>query len=1091
MEGGEDAKAALFSAVSRALESYERGAVNPQHFSALLEQLQLVLEQALTDVPGAKEHDQDGKEHGHMETLYRAGGAFGKSTAGSPGGLSTEGTSSSWTSPLRAAAGAALHGGQPSGKQPSASPAGRWLARQTHHKEAQELRRENAALKQRVSELGDAEARMEAQARELEFARERAGPDAPRSVQEQQLLTRLGQIQAANDSLKQQLADSRAEAAAAGRAHAAGASRAEVVLMGELEQHRQAAAAARRDLARQAAAAAREKEAMEHEARRWQLAASQAAAVAEKTQQKVASVEQKLEAQVAQVRSMATDLAARGRELGALQQQLTASRAALAARNRYLERLDAAVLQPLLSWHAEADPAVAAALLIAGGSVGSGPAPGRGLPRSRDFVQLKFRAEAILGAAAADVDSAAKRHAAAAAAAFEALAARITSLKQEVESCSAAARSQIAEAEARMGRSLEEVRASAAQQVRTVQDQLQSTLEAKAQLREALAAEQATAAVRTSELARLSEREVRLALQVEALGAELAKLKAETSRALKDQEAEAEATQKQRAEAAFERGRQLGDRQAAATVTALKGELQDAAMQLQASRKEVAMLTSQLEEARSAAESFEARLSDARQEAHKARVESEERLRRDADCRLAEAKASAERRAQLELQDHALALQRERERGERALADAKRAGELAVEAARREGELLLQRAAGEAEMQLRAAMSQAASQLKLTEERHLLATQDAERRISALSEELRLANDKAAATQEKCEQLIAQVYNVTQELQKVRQALSDQEAAATAAAQDQASTIAELQFKLLECRQRLAAQAEQLEQITQRQEDAQVHELEAARLAMEHMAAERDDLQAECVALTQQLSSAQAAAAGVEVEMDTLTRALEAHKAARAAAEAAAEEARRSAAAAAEAAEEGAARVTALQQQLGEQQRLHEREIGLLDARCQAELESAKARYRAELEGLQSGLKLLRLKQSRVMAYVEDVFQEEQEQLEQQHHNHNQQDRGGGTWAAGLKGGEEGQLQEQQQRSRPGRTLGPASRQPGGPRRGADEGPDEGKVGHAGALGVGWRDAGAERPPRHTLWQGDRRSVVRNDEQSTDGEDEW
>lgn len=61
----------------------------------------------------------------------------------------------------------------------------------------------------------------------------------------------------------------------------------------------------------------------------------------------------------------------------------------------------------------------------------------------------------------------------------------------------------------------------------------QSTLEAKAQLREALAAEQATAAVRTSELARLSEREVRLTLQVEQLTAELAKIKAESSRALK------------------------------------------------------------------------------------------------------------------------------------------------------------------------------------------------------------------------------------------------------------------------------------------------------------------------------------------------------------------------------------------------------------------------------------------------------------------------------------------------------------------------------------------------------------------------------
>ncbi|KAG2425333.1 hypothetical protein HXX76_013747 [Chlamydomonas incerta] len=1034
MEGGEGAKQALFSAVSRALESYERGSVNPQHFSALLEQLQLVLEQALNS--NGEDHDQDVDQDQYLPPVHRSGAVFHTRHAeGSPGSPGTDGTSS-WASPQRPTAGAALREPQPSDKQRAASPAARWLTRQAHHQELQNLRRENAALKQRVSELGDAitrearrasdaEARVEAQARELEFERGRAGPDAPRSLQDQQLLTRLGQLQAANESLKAQLVESRTEAAAASRAHAAGASRAEVVLMGELEQQRQAAAAARRDLTRQAAAAAREKEALDHEARRWQLAASQAAAVAEKTQQKVAAMEQKLEAQVAQVRSMATDLAARGRELGALQQQLTAARAALAARNRYLERLDAAVLQPLLGWHAEADPAVAAALLIAGGTVGPGPAPGRGLARSRDFVQLKFRAEAVLGAAAAEVDSAAERHAAAAAAAFEALATRITSLKHEAESCGTAARSQIADAEARLGRQLEEARASAAQQVRTVQDQLQSTLEAKAQLREALAAEQATAAVRTSELARLSEREVRLSLQVEQLTAELAKLKAESGRALKDQEDAAEASQKKRAEAAFERGRQLGDRQAAAAITALKGELQDAAMHLQASRKEVAMLTSQLEEARTSAESFEARLSEARQEAHKARLESEERLRRDNDCRLAEAKASAERRAELEAQDHALALQRERERGERALADARRAGELAAEAARREGELMLQRAAGEAEMQLRGAMSQAASQLKLAEERHLLAAQDADRRISALSEELRLATEKAAAMQEKCEQLIAQVYNVTQELQKVRQALSDQEAAASAVAQEQTSTIAELQAKLLECRQRLAQQAASLEEITSRQEDAQAHELEAARLAMQHMAAERDSLQAECVALTQQLSATQAAAAGIEVEMDTLTRALEAHKAARAAAEAAAEEARRSAAAAAEAAEEGAARAIALQLQLGEQQRLYQREMGLLEARCQAELDSAQARYRAELEGLQSGLKLLRLKQSRVMAYVEDVFQEQElEQHAEQPQGRQPQDCAGGAEGPGLREGEHGQAEEPP-RVRPGLPLGP------------------------------------------------------------------
>lgn len=53
-------------------------------------------------------------------------------------------------------------------------------------------------------------------------------------------------------------------------------------------------------------------------------------------------------------------------------------------------------------------------------------------------------------------------------------------------------------------------------------------------------------------------------------------------------------------------------------------------------------------------------------------------------------------------QEHELALQRERERGERAAADAVRAGEAAAEAARREGELALQRQANEFELQVKA-----------------------------------------------------------------------------------------------------------------------------------------------------------------------------------------------------------------------------------------------------------------------------------------------------------------------------------------------------------------------------------------------------
>lgn len=64
-------------------------------------------------------------------------------------------------------------------------------------------------------------------------------------------------------------------------------------------------------------------------------------------------------------------------------------------RNRYLERLDGAVLQPLLAWHAEHDPAAAA--VLAAGPLGRAAAATAGqegggngaATRSRDFVQLR------------------------------------------------------------------------------------------------------------------------------------------------------------------------------------------------------------------------------------------------------------------------------------------------------------------------------------------------------------------------------------------------------------------------------------------------------------------------------------------------------------------------------------------------------------------------------------------------------------------------------------------------------------------------------------------------------------------------------
>lgn len=55
--------------------------------------------------------------------------------------------------------------------------------------------------------------------------------------------------------------------------------------------------------------------------------------------------------------------------------------------------------------------------------------------------------------------------------------------------------------------------------------------------------------------------------------------------------------------------------------------------------------------------------------------------------------------------------------------------------------------------------------------------------------------------------------------------------------------------------------------------------------------------------------------------------------------------------------------------------------MSLLQAHCDAELDAAKARNQAELEALQARLKMLRMRQSRVMAFVDDVFlSEEQEQ---------------------------------------------------------------------------------------------------------------
>ncbi len=66
------------------------------------------------------------------------------------------------------------------------------------------------------------------------------------------------------------------------------------------------------------------------------------------------------------------------REAGALQQQLGAARASLAQRTAQVERLDGSLLQPLLAWHVEQDPALAPALLAGMGMGGLAVAAGMG-----------------------------------------------------------------------------------------------------------------------------------------------------------------------------------------------------------------------------------------------------------------------------------------------------------------------------------------------------------------------------------------------------------------------------------------------------------------------------------------------------------------------------------------------------------------------------------------------------------------------------------------------------------------------------------------------------------------------------------------
>ncbi|EFJ40797.1 hypothetical protein VOLCADRAFT_121687 [Volvox carteri f. nagariensis] len=793
----------------------------------------------------------------------------------------------------------------------------RWLQMEA---ELAKIQQENMSLHRQVAELHAkvlqeqerADAAAEAAATAASTAAATAAPsrlnygsERPRSQERD--MVEPGSAQRTSEAVKQQLLDSRAELAAVA-SKAGGSSRAETLLMSELEQQRNVAVSLRRELQKVVAAAARDKEALSQEVRavcelvpsvvvpvrHWQLAANQAATVAERAQQKAD-----------QVRRQA-------RELGSLQQQLAAVRTSLEQRTAQLEKLDAALLQPLLAWHMETDPAVGPALVagmgvVTRGSRGGSPGGGRtgaGLARGGNGGNTLGKGQQVAvggGATHGDADAATDHQIRAVVSAFEVLRA-------------------------------------AAQQARCIREQLQAALDAKAELREALAAERASS-------------------EVQELAAELNHVRLESAQTLKAAADEAE----QRAAAAFEHGRQAGDRQAAVAVAALHGELaeHERALQREGELRELAVA-----EARRAGELAIAQVrKDAEAAAAQARLEA-------AAAAAAQTRRECEAAAEEARREGEAALQQARREWERALDEARRHAEAAEEAVRREAA----EARGEREAELQ----------RIADE--------AQRHAGLLEEQLQRTEERAAEALTKCEQYLAQVYELTQELQQVRQDLADKDAQAEAAAKEHDAATAELEARLCECIQRLSAQAEQQEEYIHNRDEERTRSLDTLRSSLAHVCEERDGLQSECVVLRSQLSAIQAAAAGVEMEMEALSSALEAQKAARSAAEAAADEARRSAAAATTAAEESVARVAVLAQQLQEVTLTHEREMHLLEARYAAELDSAQARFHTELEALHTRLKMLRLKQSRVMAYVDDVFMPDEEQQQQQQQQAQQQE---------------------------------------------------------------------------------------------------
>ncbi|MEW5310520.1 MAG: hypothetical protein WDW38_002309 [Sanguina aurantia] len=717
-----------------------------------------------------------------------------------------------------------------------------------------------------------------------------------------------------------------------------------------------------------------QREALQLEAERWQLAAHQAADVAEKAQQQVLALEVRVERAASHASGVAGDVAVRTREATALRAQLeAAAKDLLQQREALLDRLEVGVLGPLNRWYADAHPRSGA----------GGPAPST-LPRSSGFSALQSKAAVLLGAKA-EVNTSAEWQVKVAAAAFEALAKRIASLQASEERLQVAAREKGAELESRYNTQTSDLRTQMNGHIETLQAQLQEAGVSRAELREALSLERSQLGVRLQECARLSELAAHSQREAETLRSDLERARTVAAQDLQTQQEASAAELRLRVESAQER-----------VQLAVRGEMERQAVLLLAQESVAAALDMESmtkadtdQKLRQAHDEFESKLGRFLQESAGtlSRDKAWHEEQQSGLKRVADAKLDGERR------DAELRLQQQRDQSAQQLERAAGIAEGAVREERSKWEDELRQSGQAAAEHLRVSLEQhvltwraeqldlmtrhEAEKLKLREGVELLQKQlrEISGRASAAEELAKMTGSRLTDCQAREQTLLDQVRHVQDELTGSRRSLEGKAALADQLIKENAQVMSGWEHKLHDYRHRVQQQSEQLDKVQERLHAQQG----AADSQLEHISKERDSLHAECLELTETLRQGQAAAAGMEAEMEHLQRASDSHRAARDASESAAHDALRSASAAAAATEEQAATCRALRQRLAEHEIQHNGQIQAMQAQRRSQMEIAASTYRAEMEAAHTKLQLIRLKQNRVLAFVDTVMGAEDE----------------------------------------------------------------------------------------------------------------